>query len=193
MKKNADVSREKRSGEKENGKKGDVSTFPESSARKVETSPFFSSPFSLIFSLSLFIFVLFFSCSGARADTKQWSGKADAASWDKAGNWFPKGVPGSSDDAVVDKQGAGVVISKVSEVFKAKSLTAGGRTDSTVTAENFVYGLIAPDNVTDKALYIRKGGEVVLGGGGGIITLRGAFKNSEEAIPDEPAFMFGAE
>ena len=142
--------------------------------------------------ISVMVFVLF-SAFSVYADTKQWSGKYDGLSWYEDSNWFPSGIPTLSDSVIVDTQGSSVAVSEMSEVCKASSLTVGGRTDSTVIMENFVYGTIAPDNATDSALYIRKGGELILQGGGGVITLKGALKNSEEAIPDEPAFMFGAE
>jgi hypothetical protein len=138
------------------------------------------------------IIISLFFFTQAWADYKQWSGKYDAVSWSKDGNWFSSGIPTLSDNTTVNTTAANVVISNVFGGFKAKDLAVGGRADSTVTAENFVYGFIEPASGTDNALLIRKGGLVVLQGAG-VITLKGKFKNSEETIPDEPALMFGAE
>ena len=141
----------------------------------------------------IFLVFLLLNCGGVCAEDKQWSGNDDALSWEKDINWFFNGVPALADNVVINAQGASVTISKTSEIFNAASLTVGGRTGSTVTVENFVYGLIDPASSADNALYIRKDGEVVLQGGGGVVTLKGMFMNSEQTIPNEPAFMFGAE
>lgn len=137
------------------------------------------------------IILLLFSTQ-ARAEDKQWTGTYDASSWGNDANWFSSGVPTVSDDATITVQDASVLISDASKAFNAKSITVAGRADSTLTAADFVYGLISPSAATDNALYIRKGGNVILQGTG-TITLKGRFKNSEETLPDEPAFMFGAE
>jgi len=147
-------------------------------------------PLTVGYIIGIIIFLLF--PTQAWADYKQWSGKDDAVSWSKAGNWFSRGVPTLLDNVIVNKQDADVTISNMTGGFKAKDLTVGGRTDSTVTIGNFVYGSIEPASGTDSAIHIRKGGTVVLQGAG-VITVKGKLENSEEPIPDEPAFMFGAE
>ena len=161
------------------GKKWTVSTFSEPNVRKSRNGP-------------LFLILFFLLTSSAYADIKQWTGRDDAVSWNKEGNWFANGVPTIADTVVVNLQGASAEISNINTIFKAESLTVGGRTDATITAKSFVYGLIEPASSADYALYIRKGGLAVLQGTG-IITLKGQFKSSEELIPDEPAFVFGAE
>jgi hypothetical protein len=128
-------------------------------------------------------------CRLSSADDKQWSGKGDAVSWEDGSNWAPSITPTSSDDIIIDDEGANVAIFKT---FNAQSVTVGGRKTSALTNEHFVYGTIKPGKNTDNALHIRKHGSVTMQGVGAI-TLKGAFKNSEESPPDEPAFMFGAE
>ena len=139
------------------------------------------------------VLICFFMTISVYADMKQWSGRTDALSWAKDGNWFPGAIPTLLDDVFIDLQDASVNISDYAKGFKAKSITAGGRTDSTLTMGSFVYGTITPENNTDNALYIRKGGTVIAQGGGGTVTLKGALKFYEADIPDEPAFIFGAE
>lgn len=135
----------------------------------------------------LLLFLLIFS--QVYAENKQWSGKLDALNWDKDANWFPAGAPTSSDTATVDTEGSSVLISKT---FSAASLNIGGRTESALTAADFVSGEISPPIATSNGLYIRKGGNLILRGAG-TVTLSGTFKNTEEELPDEPAFMFEAQ
>lgn len=144
--------------------------------------------------ISVIISVMFiFSCAiSAWADTKQWSGEYDLSSWNKDNNWFPAGVPTTANDVIINGQSYNVVISDTAKVFKAKSIAMGGRQASTLTASNFVYGLISPADTADIALYTKKGGDVTLEGAG-TITMTGSYKNSEETVPDEPAFVFKAE
>ncbi len=128
-------------------------------------------------------------CRLSSASDKQWSGKGDAASWEDKSNWSPAVAPTASDDIIIDDEGANAAISKT---FNAKSVTVGGRKTSSLTKVNFVYGTVIPAKNTDNALHIRKNSSVTMQGVGAV-TLKGAFKNSEESPPDEPAFMFGAE
>jgi len=157
------------------------------------TDRWFSQWPSVLISVIISVICVFSCAISVWADTKQWSGSYDALSWDNDANWFLSGVPALADDVIIDLQGATVDISNYTKGFKAKSLTIGGRTDSTVTFGNFVYGIIATDNDTDNALYIRNGGTVIAQGGGGTVTLKGKLKFLRAVIPDEPAFMFGAE
>ena len=129
-------------------------------------------------------------CSGALySEEKQWSGAGDGASWADSSNWYPASAPTISDEVNIDTQGAKVI---AAQTFFARTLKVGGRNGSDFTAQDFVYGAIAPLKETDEALYIRKQGLVTLKGPGDI-TLKGSFKSSEESLPDEPGFMFGAE
>jgi len=132
--------------------------------------------------------VFLFSVSVYAGD-KQWSSGGDGSSWADASNWFPDAIPTASDNVSIDTEDADVT---ASETFSAQSLTIGGREESAFTTADFVYGKIAPDDSTQEALYIRKDGAVTLAGPG-TITLEGAFKNSQEALSSEPAFMFGIE
>ena len=127
-------------------------------------------------------------CRLSSASDKQWSGKGDAVSWEDNSNWSPAVAPTSSDDIIIDEEGAKAAIS---QTFNAKSVTVGGRKTSTLTKVNFVYGTIKPGKNTDDAFHIRKNGSVTMQGVGAV-TLKGAFKNSEESPPDQPAFIFGA-
>lgn len=140
-----------------------------------------------------FILFLVFLCAAAYAGEKQWSGKGDGASWEDTSNWYPEGIPAASDDISIDAtgvaSGADVLASRT---FSVKSLTVGGKKESVFTSADFVYGTISPAQKTDDAIYIRKEGSVTLKGVGEI-TLKGSFKNSEESLASEPAFMFQLE
>jgi hypothetical protein len=125
----------------------------------------------------------------AWATEKQWSGGGDAAAWEDSANWSPTGVPSSSDSIIIDATGAAVA---TGETFTAKTLTVGGRTESSFTTKDFVFGTVSPSSGTDAALYIKRGGLATLTGSGDI-TLKGSFKNSEESLFKEPSFMFVAE
>ncbi|MDD2703082.1 MAG: hypothetical protein PHC33_03645 [Candidatus Omnitrophica bacterium] len=134
--------------------------------------------------------LLFLSAVALYAGEKQWSGAGGGASaWEDAGNWFPAEVPDAGDDVFIDAE-AGV---SVSDTFSAKSLTIGGRADPQFFIGNFIYGTFAPEENTDNALYIRKGGVVNLADFAGALVLKGSLKLSDESLPDEPAFMFLAE
>ena len=150
--------------------------------------------YGLFFRLLLIFFLLncglwTVDCRLSHADTKQWSGAGDAATWEDDSNWSPAAVPTTTDDVIIDTDAAKPSISKT---FNAQSVVVGGRKDSSLTKVNFVYGTVKPAKTTDNALHIRKKGSVTMQGTG-TVTLKGTFKNSEESPPDEPAFMFGAE
>lgn len=125
----------------------------------------------------------------AFAEEKQWSGAGGSTTWEDASNWFPAALPALTDDVVINLEDAEVA---ASEKFFARTLSIGGREASAFTANDFVDAVIAPESNTDNALHIRKDGLVVLKGAGSIV-VKGSFKNSEEALPSEPAFMFGIE
>ena len=125
----------------------------------------------------------------AFAADKNWIGAGDGISWSDKKNWFSEGVPTSADNATVDLKDAQATCDKT---FEAKSVTVGGASASTLTTNNFIYGTISPTSSSDNALYIRKDGTVNLKGAG-TITLKGKFKNSEEALVGEESFMFTLE
>ncbi len=135
----------------------------------------------------VFIFILFLTLN-ANADEKQWGGGGDGVSWEDLDNWSPAAIPTLSDAVTISAANADVV---ASETFSAKSITVGGRGVANFTSIDFVYGTITPAENTDNALFIRKDGTVTMKGTGDI-TLKGAFKNSEETLTNEPAFMFQA-
>jgi len=122
----------------------------------------------------------------APAADKNWIGAGDASTWADAKNWLPNVVPNSADNVTIDLQGANVTAART---FGAKSLYVGGASTSTFSTNNFIYGNLIPDSSSDYALYIRKGGLVVLNGQG-IITLKGTFINTEEALSGQESFMF---
>ncbi len=132
--------------------------------------------------------IIFFSIS-VYAAQRQWSGGGDAALWEDAPNWSPRGVPSALDDIVIDALNAHVT---ASATFNARTLVVGGRQESNFTTQDFVYGILSPSQGTDTALHIKKSGLVTLTGAGDVI-LKGAFKNSEDTLPVEPSFMFIAE
>ena len=143
-------------------------------------------PISLIF-ISVIILSLFFVGSTS-ADEKQWGGGGDGVSWEDLDNWSPAAIPALSDAVTISAANAEVV---ASETFSAKSITVGGRGAANFTSSDFVYGTITPLENTDNALFIRKDGLVTMKGTGDI-TLKGALKNSEETLVNEPSFMFQA-
>ena len=154
--------------------------------KATDTVRHYSVALSVIISVSIVIIFLVLS---VYASEKQWSAGGDVLSWEDPSNWFPQSVPATSDDVVIDVSGANVLISRT---FYAQTLTVGGRNESILTSADFVSGTISPAKNTDDALYIRKGGAVTLEGTG-VLVLKGAFKNSEATLADEPAFMFKAE
>ncbi len=137
----------------------------------------------LVFILTLFIAL------NSNAAEKQWSGSGDGVSWADADNWYPAAIPTISDTAVISLANADII---ASETFSAKSITVGGRGAANFTVNDFVYGTITPENNTDVALFNRKDGLITLQGQAGDITLKGAFKSSQETLANEPGFMFGA-
>ncbi len=121
------------------------------------------------------------------AEDKSWTGSGDGADWFDAANWLPAVAPTASDDATIDVEGADV---SLPQAFEAKSITLGGKKQSSLTVSNFATGTVEPANATDLAFHNRRDGLLVLKGSTGKITLKGAYKDSEEVIPDEPSFMF---
>ena len=122
----------------------------------------------------------------AVAADKSWSGEGDGTDWFDEANWLPAEKPAASDNTKIDVRSARV---EVDSPFESKSLTLGGKKDSVVSVSNFVNAELAPDNPTDNAALVRKDGKLVLKGSAGKLTLKGAYKDSEEVIPDEPSFM----
>ena len=120
------------------------------------------------------------------AADKNWIGAGDASTWADAKNWFPNTVPNSADNVTIDLQGSNVT---ATQTFEAKSLYIGGSSDSAFSTNDYIYGTLIPDSSSNYALYIRKGGFVVLSGQG-IITLRGTFINTEETLSGQESFMF---
>jgi hypothetical protein len=140
-------------------------------------------------SVSAVFLVLFFLTLSIASGEKQWTAGGDAISWEDITNWYPQAVPSPTDDVILDATGVNVLISRT---FYAQTLKVGGRHDSNLAVADFVSGTISPASNTDDALYTRKGGFVTLNGDG-IVLLKGSYKNSEETLSDEPAFMFRAE
>ena len=136
---------------------------------------------------TLFLIFLFLFCltPAAGAAEKVFSGAGDGSAWTDKDNWFSTGIPTANDSVVIDLSNASVTVSKD---FKAQSIIIGGKTTSTFTSQDFVYGEITPASSADAAIYIRKNGTVTLKGSG-TITAKGSFKNSEEALVSEPSVM----
>ena len=121
------------------------------------------------------------------ADDKAWTAVGDASNWFDDANWLPAGAPTASDDTTINMLNASV---DLPQAFEVKSITLGGKKPSSLTVSNFAVGTVAPENSTDLAVYNRRDGRMVLKGSAGKITLKGAYKDSEVVIPDEPSFMF---
>lgn len=122
----------------------------------------------------------------ASAADKNWVGAGNASTWADAKNWLPDTAPTSADNATIDLKDANVT---AAQTFEAKTLYIGGAGNSIFSTNDFIYGNLVPASSSDNALYIRKGGTVVLTGQG-IIKLKGIFKNSEEALTGQESFMF---
>jgi len=117
---------------------------------------------------------------------KSWSGQGDQTGWFDDANWLPAVAPTASDDAIVDFKDSSV---NIPQSFHAQTLTIGGKKTSTVNVSNFTSGDVIPKNTTDIAVTNRRNGYLILKGSTGKITLKGAYKDSEEEIPEEPSFM----
>jgi hypothetical protein len=122
----------------------------------------------------------------ACAAEKNWNAQGDAAAWTDSENWLSEGAPSDEDDAKIDMRDSAVTIG---QGFESKSLTIGGKHNSTVSVSNFSIGTLEPENPTDEALFLRRQGKLILKGSAGKLTVRGAFKDSEEIIPEEPSFL----
>lgn len=132
---------------------------------------------------------LFLELPAAQGADKVWSSLGDGVSWSDDDNWLPASVPTSVDDVLIDATGASIVCGGT---YKAKSVTMGGRESVSLTSNNFVFGTISPDAVSDLAILNRLGGTIKLTGAG-ILTVRGRYKDSEETLVQEPSFMFWVE
>lgn len=139
----------------------------------------------VIFVFGLWVIVAAAGASPACAAVQVFSAGGDGVSWTDKGNWSPAGVPGAASDVTINLAGSAVAVSKD---FKAQSVTVGGKAASKWTSQNFVYGTVAPAAATDTAVLIRKDGTVIMTGQG-TVTLKGAFKNTEEALPTESSVM----
>lgn len=135
--------------------------------------------------LILFLAVTSLTASAWAAD-KSWKGEGQQGDWFDSANWLPSGKPTQADDSKIDMKDAQV---DIGQTFEAKSLTIGGKKNSTVDVSNFVNGTLTPSDPTNEALTVRRDGKLVLKGSSGKLTLKGGYKDSEEVIPDEPSFM----
>jgi hypothetical protein len=145
-------------------------------------TPILKKCFSVILCCSLFTVF----CPLSYAEQKDWNAQGDGSTWTEDANWYPSGAPDESDDAKVDLRDAEVGIS---QNFSLKSLVVGGKRSSQVSVTNFSVGNIEPESSEDNALLNRKDGKVILRGSSGKLTLKGAYKDSEEVIPEEPSFL----
>jgi hypothetical protein len=137
----------------------------------------------------LMVFVLcclIFTPSASHAAEKSWNASGDQVDWFDDANWNPAVAPTASDDTMVNLTDGST---SIGQNFGVKSLTIGGKRESTVSVKNFITGTVEPASPSDLAVFNRKDGHLVLKGSAGKITLRGAYKDSEEIIPDEPSFM----
>ena len=140
-----------------------------------------------LFGVLVFIFIFLNSSNCVWAEDKSWTAGGDQSGWFDDANWLPAAAPTASDDVMINRLDASVTLP---QAFDAKSLTLGGKRPSLLTVSNFSTGTIEPANATDLAVYNRKDGHLILKGSVGKITLKGAYKDSEEVIPDEPSFIF---
>ena len=135
---------------------------------------------------ALLLAMTFLFVPKASCEDKSWNAGGDKTDWFDDANWLPAAKPTASDDTLVDMLDADV---DISQTFAAKSLTLGGKKPSALTVDNFVTGEIAPANKTDVSLHNRRDGFILMKGSAGKMTLKGTYKSSREAVPDEPSFM----
>ena len=135
------------------------------------------------------VLMLLSAATVASAADKNWNAQGDQTDWFDDANWLASGPPAASDNAKVDLTDASV---EIGQTFGAQSLTIGGKKSSTVSVSNFTAGTLEPVNATDDAIFARRGGKLILKGSTGKITVKGAYKDSEEVIPEEPSFMLYA-
>jgi len=142
----------------------------------------FFTMLAIFFAVPLFL-------TDSYADSRSWDGGGDDTVWADSANWHPSGIPVSSDDVTIDTEGTSVLCERT---FKAKTITIGGREGSTLTSDDFIFGTIEPDAVTEVAILNRRGGHIILKGAG-TITLKGQYRDSEAVIGAEPGFIFWVE
>lgn len=153
----------------------------QSTARQGKQQPVLGGAATLSLMCSFFCLM----APAALAAEKLFSGGGDGTSWTDADNWFPTGVPGSTDAVTLNDKNLAV---STSDTFAALSVTVGGKEVSDWTVNSFVYGTLAPAAATDPAILIRKDGAVTMKGAGTVI-LKGSFKNTEEGLGSEPSLM----
>jgi len=144
----------------------------------------------LFFTFSFLLFPLVAIFSSVFAADIQWTGNDKTTSWDDYLNWFPETVPTTADNAIIDTDGADVVLG---QTYSLKSLRIGEHNSASLTIENFTYGAITPENLTDNAIYIGKNGTLNLVGAAGVTTLKGTLAISNVAGVAEPSFMLKVE
>lgn len=125
----------------------------------------------------------------AYPEQKSWTGSGDTLQWHEAENWTPASAPGSTSEAEIDSEGIDVTIT---QTFEAESITLAGVYSSSLTAQDFVYGTVAPESSLDSAILVRKGGRLILKGPG-VITLRGSYTDSEQSLSPQPSLLFWVE
>ncbi len=154
--------------------------------RKIKRHPrMFLSGIRLIPAFAGMTILLLF-VSSAFAEEKSWNAQGDGTAWTGDDNWMPPGAPTTTDNVVVNLKDAST---NISQTFKVGSMTLAGKNESTVTVNNFTDGDVVPANAEDIAILNRRDGNLILKGSVGKITLKGAYKDSEEIIADEPSFM----
>lgn len=142
--------------------------------------PLRTTLFFLLFS------ILYFLSSDLYAAEKSWDADEQEADWFEDANWFPQSAPTALDDATINSKNAAV---NIAQTYEAKSITIGGTQTSTLTTNEFVSGVIEPDQTSDIAVLSRLGGTFKLKGAG-TTRIRGKYKDSEETLTDQPSLVF---
>ena len=135
------------------------------------------------------IFATTFALIGIGAEHKTWSGTGDKTTWSDDSNWYPAMTPIDGDAVIIDSKDISIMCT---ETFAAGSITLGGRPNSTLISNDFVFGTISPPSGSDVAVLNRSGGTWTLKGPG-VITLKGQYKDSHETLTSQPSFMFWIE
>jgi len=123
------------------------------------------------------------------AGEKTWNAAGDGEVWSDDDNWLPAVAPTSSDDVVISSINS---TATCSETFEAKSITVGGRGQSTLVSEDFIFGSVTPETTSNIGILNRQDGKLVLKGAG-TLTVRGQYKDTEESLTSQPSFLFWVE
>ena len=124
----------------------------------------------------LSLFIILFFCFGACAQ-KYWTGSAGDGLWNSPTNWNPAGVPGNSDDVVLDNLNGTSVSYNVTLPNTSVTINT---IRITPNSNNIIYLILPPTNLNHPALNFNGNGNVL------VIDKNGVFKNSSDSPSSSP-------